>query len=144
MPGCEIPDGGDRLALAVHTDVQVGQRVEAVRVAAVLADDDFRLERAHELRHHGVESPQPAGIPGARRQGNVDGAALSLRTADLVCETRPGKSVSPLSCSEMVRTRGSSQKMLSVPSPWCASTSMYATRLMPPSSSLWMASAESL
>ena len=35
----------------------------------------------------------------------------------------PGNSRRPVSCSEMVITRGSSQKMFCVPSPWWASTS---------------------
>ena len=80
----EVADGRGGLALAVHADVQVGERVKPVRVAAVLADDHFRFERANELGHDGVEGPQPPGVNGAGREGDVHGAALRVRSADLV------------------------------------------------------------
>ena len=56
----------------------------------------------------------------------------------------PGKSARPLSCSEIVRTLGSSQKIRSTPSPWWTSTSTYATRSAPWSRSHWMPTAMSL
>ena len=48
----------------------------------------------------------------------------------------PGKSARPDSWIETVRTRGSSQKIRSTPSPWWTSTSTYATRSTPPCSSI--------
>jgi hypothetical protein len=69
----------------------VGQGIEPVRVAAVLADDDLGLEGAHQLRDHGVEGPQPAGVPRSCRQSHVNGAAQRLGAADLVGEAGAGE-----------------------------------------------------
>ena len=69
-------DHGVRHPLRVDRQVQVGQRIEPVRVAAVLADQDVRAEGAQQVRHHGVEGPQPAGVRGPSRQGHVDRGPL--------------------------------------------------------------------
>ena len=62
--------------------------IEFVGVAAMLAHDDFRFKGLHELRHHGVECPQPPGVARPRRQCDVDGCAERVLAADLVGESR--------------------------------------------------------
>ena len=62
-------DRGVGQALRVDGQPQAGQRVEPVRVTAMLADQDLRLKRAQQWGHHGVEGPQPLRItgPGGKR-----------------------------------------------------------------------------
>ena len=59
-------------ALSVDTQLQVGQRIQPVRVGPVLADQHLRPELPQERRHDRVEGAQPAGIPGARGQRDID------------------------------------------------------------------------
>ena len=69
----EPVDGGVRGALPVDGQLQVGERVEPVGVAAVLADQDLGRERAQQRRDDRVERPQPAGVAGPAGQRDVDG-----------------------------------------------------------------------
>ncbi len=68
----EVVDRGVRAPLRVDGQLQVGERVHPVGVAAVLADQDGRPERAHQWGHHGMEGAQPAGVPGPGGQRDVD------------------------------------------------------------------------
>ena len=79
---------GDRGALAVDGQLQVGERVLVVGVAAALGDEHVRAEGAHRARDHRAERAQPAGVVGARRQRDVDRGALGRAGADLVGEVR--------------------------------------------------------
>jgi hypothetical protein len=72
----EPVDRGVRGALRVDAQLQVGQRVVPVRVAPVLADQYLRAELAEQRGHHGVEGPQPPGVPGESGQRDVDRRAL--------------------------------------------------------------------
>ena len=119
----QVVQRGRTRPLAVQRQRQVGQRVERVGVAAVLGDQDVRGEGAHQRRHDGVERPQPRGVAGAGREGDVDGAPSAPGPPTSAGKPVPGKSIRPVSCSEMVRTRGSSQKIRWTPSPWWTSTS---------------------
>ena len=69
----ELVDGGVRGPLPVDGQLQVGERIEPVGVAAVLADYDLRPERGQQRRHDGVERAQPAGVAGPAGQRDVDG-----------------------------------------------------------------------
>jgi hypothetical protein len=84
------------VAVAVRVDAQgeLGQRVEAVGVAAELGDQDLRLEGPHERRHDGVERAQPADVAGARRQRDVDRGALRRAVAGLAGEAGAGRAPS--------------------------------------------------
>ena len=72
---------------------QVGQRVVAVGVAAVLGDQHGRARTpAAACGHDRVERAQPAGVVGARRQRHVDGAAGGAGPAGLGRRRRcPGR-----------------------------------------------------
>ncbi len=63
----QLVDRGVRGALGVDGQLQVGQRVVPVRVAAVLADQDLRAELPQQRRHDGMEGAQPPGVAGAAR-----------------------------------------------------------------------------
>ena len=114
---------GVRLALAVDGELQVGQRVVTVGVAAVLGDEQLGPERGEPRGTTRANARSQPRVVGARGQRDVDGRALGAGAADVVGSPVPGKSVRPDSCSEIVSTRGSSQKAASTPSPWCTSTS---------------------
>jgi len=83
------PFGGG--ALAVHGQQQVGQRIEHVGVAAVLRDQDVRVEAAQQRRHHRVEGPQPRLVPCPDRQGDVHRAPLGTGAADVLGQAGSGE-----------------------------------------------------
>ena len=96
-----------------------------VRVAAVLAHHDVGARtRARPPATTASTARSQPGVPRARRQRDVDGGALAHpgRPSSRACPV-PGNSAWPLSWTEIVSTRGSSQNTRSTPSPWCASTS---------------------
>ena len=68
----ERVDRGMRGALAVDAQLQVGQGIQPVRVAAVLADQDLRPELAQQRRDDRVEGAQPAGVTGPGGQRDID------------------------------------------------------------------------
>ena len=57
----------------------------------MLGDQHVGRELAHQRRHHGVEGAQPAGVGGARRQRDVDRAALGARAAGVGREAGAGE-----------------------------------------------------
>ena len=95
-------------ALPVDAELQVGQRVEPVAVAAVLADQHLRPERAQQRRHDRVERAQPARVAGARGQRHVDRVSAPVCPTGLAGSPVPGNSVAGCSCRLIVSTRGSS------------------------------------
>ncbi len=105
-------------------DPQVRQRIEGMRVAAVLRDDEGGLERRRKRRQHQFDRWPPALVAGALLERHVDrGTGRSLPTG-LVDSCRcPGRGARPLSWIEKVSTSGSSQKSVWVPSPWWTSRS---------------------
>ena len=68
----ERVDRGMSGALRVDAQLQVGQRIQPVRVGPVLADQHLRPELAQQRRDDRVEGAQPARIPGPRGQRNID------------------------------------------------------------------------
>ena len=77
--------------LRVDGQLQVGQRVEPVRIAAVLADQDLRAERAQQRRHDRVERAQPVRVPGARGQRHVDRHPVRLGPAGVAGQPGAGE-----------------------------------------------------
>lgn len=73
----------------------MGQLVVAVRVTTVLADNNLRCEGFHQLRHDGVEGPEPTGIRGASRQRDVDCGACCVGSTNVVGEPGPGEKRQP-------------------------------------------------
>ena len=134
-----------RRPLGVDGQGQVRQRVLEVGVAAVLGDQDVGREGPEQRPAPAAWNArsQPASpVPG----GSATFTAVPSASGPPVSAGNPvpGNSTRPLSCSEIVSTRGSSQNIRSTPSPWCTSTSTYATRWAPWSSSHWMPTAVSL
>ena len=81
-------------ALAVDGQLQVGQRILVVGVAAALGDQHVGRERAHRAGHHRAERAQPAGVVGARRQRDVDRRCPRPRRVPIsVGSPVPGNSV---------------------------------------------------
>ena len=64
-----------------------------------------------------AESPVPGGSATLATVPRADGPPMSAG------QPVPGKRCRPLSCTEMVSTRGSFQNIRSTPSPWCTSMS---------------------
>ena len=65
-------DRGVGGALPVDAQLQVGQGIQPVRVAAVLADQHLRPELAQQWRDDRVEGAQPASIAGPGGQRDID------------------------------------------------------------------------
>ena len=121
-PGRAAPRAASRWASTRQR--QVRQRVLHVGVAAVLGDQHVGREGPHERR-----APR-RGTRAASRRRRCPGGSATLTAVPSASgppmsagQPVPGKSARPLSCSEIVSTRGSSQKIRSTPSPWCTSTS---------------------
>jgi hypothetical protein len=87
-PPGELPVGADG-------QPEVGQRVGVVGVAAELGDQQLRLERADQRRHHRVERGEVQVVGGARRQRQVGDGAAGGALADLVGEPGAGEQVAP-------------------------------------------------
>jgi hypothetical protein len=104
-------------ALTVDAQRQVGQRVVPVRVAAVLADQQLETERPHNRRHHGVEGPQPARVPGAGRQRDVDRRPVGMRAAGLIRPAGAGKQRVRVVVQADGQQPRTSQNTFSTPSP---------------------------
>ena len=67
-----------------------------------------RLVCPQHLRHDRMKGPQPIGVGGARRKGDVHRSALGSPSADLIGEARAGKEVRRRLVQADVITRGSS------------------------------------
>ena len=127
--------------LPVDAQLQAGQRIQPVGVAAVLADQHLRPELAQQRRDDRVEGAQPAGIPGPA--GSATLTADPSAPAPPLSAGRPvkGNKVAGCWCRLIVSTRGSDQNAACTPSPWCALMSTYATRSAPCPSSQAIATA---
>ncbi len=88
-----------------------------MRVAAVLADDDLRLEVLEQVRRDGVERPQPTLVPVPAGTAMLTAEPSASGPPTSVGKPVPGNSVSGDSWMEMVSTRGSFQKTACTPSP---------------------------
>jgi hypothetical protein len=83
--------GGVGGPLRVDREVEPGQRIEPVAVAAELGDQHPRLERAQQRRDDRVEGAQPAGVPGVWRQRDVDRCAFRRAVPHVVREAGAGE-----------------------------------------------------
>jgi hypothetical protein len=59
-------------ALPVDAQLQVGERIQPVRVGPVLADKNLRPELPQQRRDDRVERAEPAPARGSRRQRDID------------------------------------------------------------------------
>ncbi len=103
--------------LRVEQDGQMSERILEVGVGTVLSDQHLRPKLGDKLRHHGVERPPPTPRPrfpaGSATLTAEPSAEEPVSSGHPVC----GNSVRGCSCSEIVRTRGSSQNAVCTPSP---------------------------
>ena len=104
----QVVNRGVRCALRIDGQLQAGQRVEPVRIAAVLADQDLRLERPQQRRHDGMEGTQPSGVRGPAGSATLTADPSAPGPNVSAGSPVPGHSVAGCSCRLIVSTRGSS------------------------------------
>jgi len=71
----------------------VRERVEVVRVAAVLCHKHCRLEPAQERGHYLVEGLEPRLVPRVGQKGEVGGGTAALSNPAVLRKARPGEEI---------------------------------------------------
>ena len=83
---------------------QMRQRVARQNVQAEFQHEHVGRKRVRERHGDGIKSRQERIVVSFRRQRDVDVEAVAGAFADFILKTAHGKSVLPLSCSEIVIT----------------------------------------